>query len=134
MVAVSLGLVALGGLGGLVLLKLASAPVLIAFAGNAYAIGADYLPWYAVGMTLLGGVAVLIATHQTRGTPGFLAVLLPLTLLEPFALAMFHRDPMQVVQTLDGCIALILASLGALYLFQERGTPPNAVGAAGVNG
>ena len=88
-------------------------------ATGAYAGAATYLPWYAVGMTLLGGVAVLIATHQTRGTPGFLAVLLPLTLLEPVALVLFHHDPMQVVQTLDICMAVTLAGLGALYVVQE---------------
>jgi hypothetical protein len=71
-------------------------------------------------MTLLGGVAVLIATHQTRGTPGFLAVLLPLAVLEPGALLLFHHDPVQVVQTMDVCMAVILAGLGALYVFQER--------------
>jgi len=120
LVGVSLALVAIGGVGGFALLNLASVPVLTAFAGQPYANGAEYLPWYAVGMTLLGGVAVLIATHQTRGTPGFLGVLLPLTFLEPAALLAFHRDPMQVVQTLDICMALLLIGLGTLYLLQER--------------
>jgi hypothetical protein len=71
-------------------------------------------------MTLLGGVAVLIATHQTRGTPGFLAILLPLTLLEPVALIAFHQNLTQVVQVIDVTMALILIGLGSLYLVQER--------------
>jgi O-antigen/teichoic acid export membrane protein len=122
LVGASLVLVALGGLGGLGLLSLASTWLLTAFAGAAYAEAARYLPWYAVGMTLLGGVAVLIATHQTRGTPGFLAILLPLTLLEPAALIAFHQSLSQVVQVVDVCMALILGGLGALYVVQERST------------
>jgi O-antigen/teichoic acid export membrane protein len=120
LVGASMALVAAGGLGGLALLSLGSTWLLTAFAGPAYAQAAGYLPWYAVGMTLLGGVAVLIATHQTRGTPGFLAILLPLTLLEPAALIAFHQNLGQVVQVIDVSMALILAGLGGLYLVQER--------------
>jgi O-antigen/teichoic acid export membrane protein len=120
LVGASLALVAAGGLGGLGLLSLSSTWLLTAFAGTAYAEAARYLPWYAVGMTLLGGVAVLIATHQTRGTPGFLAILLPLTLLEPLALIAFHQNLTQVVQVIDVSMALILIGLGSLYLVQER--------------
>jgi O-antigen/teichoic acid export membrane protein len=120
LVGASLALVAIGGLGGLGLLSLSSTWLLTAFAGTAYAGAAGYLPWYAVGMTLLGGVAVLIATHQTRGTPGFLAILLPLTLLEPLALIAFHQNLTQVVQVIDVSMALILIGLGSLYLVQER--------------
>ena len=53
-------------------------------------------------MTLLGGAAVLIATQQSRGKPAFLAVLLPLTLLEPALLIAFHQNLMQVVRTRSG--------------------------------
>jgi O-antigen/teichoic acid export membrane protein len=134
LVGISLGLVAAGGLAGLALLSWASTGLLSAFAGAAYANAAGYLPWYAIGMTLLGGVAVLIATHQTRGTPGFLVVLLPLSLLEPAALLAFHRNPMQVVQTLDICMVVILSGLGALYVVQERGTRAKPSGTVlGVN-
>ncbi len=120
LVGTSLVLVAVGGLGGLGLLSLASTWLLTAFAGPAYAEAAGYLAWYSVGMTLLGGVAVLIATHQSRGTPGFLAILLPLTLLEPVALVAFHKNLGQVVEVMDACMALILVGLGSLYLVQER--------------
>ena len=131
LVAGSLALVAIGGLVGFALLSWGSSLLLTAFAGAAYASAATYLPWYAVGMTLLGGVAVLIATHQTRVTPGFLAVLLPLTVLEPAALILFHHDPTQVVQTMDFCMVVILAGLGALYVFQER-IPPKQFTATGL--
>jgi O-antigen/teichoic acid export membrane protein len=122
LVGASLVLVAGGGLGGLALLSLSSTWLLTAFAGPAYAEAAVYLPWYALGMTLLGGVAVLIATHQSRGTPGFLAILLPLTLLEPTALIAFHQNLSQVVKVIDVSMALILIGLGSLYLVQERKT------------
>jgi O-antigen/teichoic acid export membrane protein len=120
LVGASLVLVAAGGLGALAVLSLSSAWLLTAFAGSAYTEAAIYLPWYAVGMTLLGGVAVLIATLQTRGTPGFLAILLPLTLLEPMALVAFHQNLTQVVQVIDVSMALILIGLGSLYMVQER--------------
>ena len=92
LVSASLVLVAIGGLAGLALLSVGSRWLLTAFAGGAYAGAAGYLPWYALGMTMLGGVAVLVATHQSQGRPGFLAVLLPLTLLEPALLITMHQS------------------------------------------
>ncbi len=122
LVSASLVLVAVGGACGLLLLSMSSTWLLTAFSGSAYSTGASYLPWYSVGMTLLGGVAVLIATHQSRDTRGFLAVLLPLTVLEPVALALLapHLNLTQVVQVVDACMALVLFGLGALYVIQER--------------
>src|SRR5439155_16299788 len=79
LVGASLILVALGGIVGLGLLSVGAQWLLTSFAGTAYVGAARYLPWYAAGMTLLGGVAVLIATHQSRGNPRFLAVLIPMT-------------------------------------------------------
>jgi O-antigen/teichoic acid export membrane protein len=120
LVGASLVLVAAGGLTGLVFLSLASRWILTAFAGGAYVGGAAYLPWYAAGMTLLGGVAVLIATHQSHGHARYLGVLIPLTILEPVLLAMFHKNILQVVQVLDLSIAMILVALGVLYVVDER--------------
>jgi O-antigen/teichoic acid export membrane protein len=116
----SLGLVALGGLAGLAFLSISSRWLLTAFAGGAYADAATYVPWYALGMTLLGGAAVLIATQQSRGKPTFLAVLLPLTLLEPALLTAFHHDLMQLIQVLDLAMALLLAGLAIQFVIQQR--------------
>jgi len=120
LVIASLVLVALGGVLGLVLLSFASTWLLTAFAGAAYVGAVGYLPWYALGMTLLGAVAVLIATHQSSGNTGFLAILLPLTLLEPVLIAAFHQDPAQVVQVMDVSMSLVLVGLAALYVAQHR--------------
>lgn len=120
LVGVSLFLVAVGGGVVLGLLSVGSKWLLTAFAGSAYVGAAGYLPWYAMGMTLLGAAAVLIATHQSRGKAQFLAVLLPLTLLEPALLALFHQSLGQVVLVIDICMALIAAALGGLYVAQER--------------
>lgn len=120
LVVISLLLVVIGGLAGLTFLTIGSKWLLSAFAGGAYADAARYLPWYAVGMTLLGAVAVLIATHQSEGRPRFLTVLIPLTLLEPLLLMAFHHDLLQVVQVLDLSMATILAGLGILYAVEER--------------
>lgn len=120
LISASLVLVALGGLTSLALLSFGSTWLLTAFAGHAYAEAAQYVPWYALSMTLLGGAAVLIATQQSRGKPAFLAVLLPLTLLEPALLIAFHRTLMQVVQVLDLAMALLLAGLAIQFLLQQR--------------
>ena len=120
LVGVSLFLVGLGGVAGLALVSLGSRWLLLAFAGSAYAGAAMYLPWYSIGMIFLGAAAVLIATHQTRGTPGFLAVLVPLTALEPILLLLFHQSLWQMVAVLDISMALVTVGLGALYLVQER--------------
>lgn len=120
LISASLGLVALGGIGGLAFLSIGSTWLLTAFAGGAYAEAAGYVPWYALGMTLLGGAAVLIATQQSRGKPAFLAVLLPLTLLEPALLVAFHQNLMQVVQVLDLAMAILLAGLAAQFMLQQR--------------
>lgn len=126
LVGASLILVAAGGLAAFGLLSIGSRLLLTAFAGGAYVVAAGYLPWYAIGMTLLGGVAVLTATHQTHGRPGFLVVLVPLTLLEPTLIIWFHQDLLQVVQVLDLAMASILVGLGILYLLGERGRRVNA--------
>jgi O-antigen/teichoic acid export membrane protein len=120
LISASLLLVAAGGLAGLVLLSFGSTWLLRAFAGGAYLKATGYVSWYAVGMTLLGGSAVLIATQQSRGKPAFLAVLIPLTLLEPALLVAFHRNLMQVVQVLDIAMGLVLAGLAAQFILQER--------------
>jgi O-antigen/teichoic acid export membrane protein len=142
LVGVSLLLVAVGGLVGLGLLAFVSRWLLIAFAGIAYADVAAYLPWYGIGMIMLGGAAVLIATHQSRGKAGFLALLLPLALLEPVLLFAFHQNLAQVVLVLDVSMALVAGGLGALYLVQqnvrlpgqtiELATPNPATNMAGI--
>src|SRR5207248_6609483 len=112
--------VVVGGLAAFAFLNVGARWLLTAFAGGAYAGAALYLPWYAVGMTLLGGVAVLIATHQSHGRAAFLAILLPLSALEPVLLSAFHANLLQLVQVLDIWVGLILASLGLLYIVEER--------------
>jgi O-antigen/teichoic acid export membrane protein len=116
----SLLLVALGGLAALGLLSVTSGWLLNAFAGHAYAGGATYLPWYAIGMTFLGATAVLIATHQSSGRAGFLAILVPLAVLEPVLIAVFHQSLIQVVRVVDISMALTAVALAVWYWSQER--------------
>jgi O-antigen/teichoic acid export membrane protein len=134
LVSASLSLVALGGLTGLVLLWLGSRWILLAFAGPAYGGVAVYLPWYGIGMILLGGAAVLIAVHQSTGRRGFLALLIPLSLLEPVLLVLFHQNLAQVVQVLDLSMALVVGSLGALYAVQHRAIGASVPAAVLVSG
>ena len=120
LVGISLLLVAIGGLVGLGLLAFGSHWLLLGFAGNAYGDVAGYLPWYGIGMIMMGAAAVLIATHQSRGKPGFLAVLLPLTLLEPLLLVAFHSSLAQVVAVVDISMTLVVIGLGMQYLIQNN--------------
>jgi O-antigen/teichoic acid export membrane protein len=120
LISASLILVAIGGLFVLVVFSFGSKWILTAFAGTEYLNAARYLPWYALGMTLLGGAAVLIMTQQSRGKPAFLAVLVPLTLLEPAMLIAFHANLLQVVQVVDICMGLLLAGLGIQLVLQGR--------------
>lgn len=133
LVGLSLVLVAVGGLIGLGVLAFGSRWLLVAFAGNAYVGAASYLPWYGIGMVMLGGASILIATHQSRGKPGFLAVLLPLTLLEPILIVAFHQSLAQVVLVVDISMGLVAAGLGALYLVQRNVVLPDAASSGTSN-
>jgi O-antigen/teichoic acid export membrane protein len=120
LVIASLVLCLLGGLAGWATFSLGSGFVLTLFAGGAYAGAAPYLPWYAIAMTLFGGASVLVANGQARGRADFLAVLIPVTLLEPILIVIFHQTLSQVVQMLSLSMALLFVGLAALYLVQER--------------
>jgi O-antigen/teichoic acid export membrane protein len=132
LVSASLFLVGLGGLASLVLLAFGSRWLVVAFAGAAYGDAAVYLPWYAVGMMLLGAAAVLIATHQSIGRPAFLAVLIPLTALEPVLLILFHQSLWQMVWVVNISMALVAVGLGCLYVIQERVQVSRNVAASGT--
>jgi hypothetical protein len=116
------------------ILWLASRWILVAFAGPAYAAAAALLPWYGIGMILLGGVAVLIAAHQSTGKAGFLAVLIPLSVLETILLIAFHQTLTQVVQMVDLSMALVLCGLGALYVAQQRASTIELAAAPAASG
>jgi O-antigen/teichoic acid export membrane protein len=115
----SVGLAVAGGALGLIVLSLASNFFLSAFAGTAYINGSAYLPWYAIGMTLLGAAAVLIATHQTAGRRNFLAILIPVAVLEPIAILFWHGSLTQVAQVVDVFMLALVVGLGVLYLVQK---------------
>jgi len=132
LVSASLILVGIGGLAGYLLLSVASKWLLSAFAGTGYAGASGYLAWYSIGMLLLGAAAVLIATQQSRGRPDFLAVLLPLSTMEPFLILVFHQTLTQVVQIVDISMLILLSGLVGLYLLQERRSPDRDAFAPGL--
>jgi hypothetical protein len=100
---------------------MAARPILTAFAGPAYAVGASILPLYAVAMTLFGAASVLIATHQSRARALFLTVLLPITVAEPILVAVFHNSLMQVVWVVTLSMAALVAGLAILVHRQPAG-------------
>lgn len=115
LVWLSVGVVIVGGVVGLVALTIGSSFFLSAFAGRAYVGGAAYLPWYATGMTFLGASAVLIATHQSGGRRDFLGILIPVAVLEPVAILVFHQTILQVVLVVDICTLVLVLGLAILY-------------------
>jgi O-antigen/teichoic acid export membrane protein len=117
-VAVSVGLVAVGGVASLAPLGIVARPVLTVFAGSAYAAGSTILPLYAIAMTLLGAASVLIATHQSRAQAAFLAVLLPITFAEPVLIVAFHNSLMQVVWMVTLSMAALVTGLAILTAHQ----------------
>jgi len=126
----SFALAIAGGALGVAVLTRWSEFIITVFAGAAYAPGSAYLPWYALGMTLLGGAVVLIATEQSRGASAFLWVLLPMTLAEPALLVRFHESLTQVIQVLDACMAVLVIGLALVALSRRR--LPASASAKGV--
>ena len=120
LVFASLLLVVVGGVGGFAVLFLSSNAVITWFAGASYAASSGYLALYAVAMTLLGGVAVLTATHQSSGKATFLWVLLPLTTAEPLLIVLFHQTLTQVIMVLTVSVAATFSGLATLFLVQNR--------------
>jgi O-antigen/teichoic acid export membrane protein len=116
----SVGICLLGGLAGLAILSLGARVILTMFAGPAYVAASAYLPWYAIAMTLFGGASVLVANGQARGKTDFLAVLIPVTLLEPVLITAFHQTLSEVVLVLSISMAVLFVGLAALYIIQER--------------
>jgi O-antigen/teichoic acid export membrane protein len=120
LVMASLALCLLGGALVWATFSLASGFVLSMFAGGAYVAAGAYLPWYALAMTLFGGASVLVANGQARCNGDFLAVLIPVTVLDPVLILRFHQSPMQVVQMLSVSMAILFFGLTILYLVQQR--------------
>jgi hypothetical protein len=69
---------------------------------------------------------VLIATHQSRGGPAFLAVLLPLTIAEPALIVAFHQTLLQVIDVVAIAMGMLVLGLAALYVYEERSTAVEA--------
>ena len=116
----SLLLTVLAGTVGIAVMAAWSRPILTAFAGAGFAPAAAYLPWYAVGMSLLGAAAVLVAAHQARRAIRLLWILVPISVLEPALIVVLHQSLMQVVGWVDLASALLLAGLTALMIAEER--------------
>ena len=94
--------------------------ILLDFAGKAYVGGAYYLGWYAVGMAVLGCAIVLVYTQQSLNRLNMLWVLIPVTLLRPILIVMFHRTLMTVVVVSDLSVTGFALAMLVLYVFTER--------------
>jgi O-antigen/teichoic acid export membrane protein len=127
-VTASVGLALLCGVAGLLIFTLTGKALLTAFAGKNYASGESYVGVYALGMTLFGAVAVMINALQSLGRTTLLWVTLPLSLIEPALILLYHSSLLQVVQMMDVSMGIFVVALAILYVFEERarltGVPP----------
>ena len=82
-VTVSLAVSVVAAVVGLVVFSLGGPLILHYFSGSAYADGAGYMGWYALGMPLLAAVTMLTQTQQSLSDLGMLWVLVAGTLLKP---------------------------------------------------
>ncbi len=115
LVFASLFLVGGGGLLVVAIFSLFGSRLLVAFAGTAYIHGASYVGLYALAMTLMALSMVLVTTYQSRGKPGFLAILAAVGVIEVALILMFHGSARQVVIALDLSMLILFAALAALY-------------------
>jgi hypothetical protein len=119
-VAASVGLALVSGVAGLLIFTVSGRALLTVFAGRNYAAGGAYIGVYALGMTLFGAVAVMINALQSLGRVTLLRVTLPLSLVEPTLIMLFHSSLLQVVQVMDISMAVSVAALGGLYTYEEH--------------
>jgi O-antigen/teichoic acid export membrane protein len=120
LVLASIGMCLAGGTMAWAIFSLQSRFLLTAFAGAAYASAASYLPMYGIAMTLLGCASVLVATGQARANTKMLAVLIPVTMLEPALIIRFHESLTQVVQLLSASMAVLFIGLAILFVLEEH--------------
>lgn len=146
----SLGLCLALGLAAALFLHVFAHGVMLAFAGRAYVGGASFVGLYAVGMAVLGCVNILINASQSINRLWILWILVPITLLRPLLVVLFHGTLLTVVWVGNLAVTAAALALGLAYLIEERkrlraraGTrvtpdgapaPPLAGGAVVVNG
>jgi O-antigen/teichoic acid export membrane protein len=108
------------GIGSTVVLQLLGRRIMLDFAGARYVAGAHYLGWYALGMAVLAWALVLVNTQQSLNDLSLLWVLVPVTVLRPVLLVVFHATVLTVVVVGDLTIAGFALILSAMYLLSER--------------
>lgn len=131
-VTVSIAVSVLAAVAGLIAFSFGGHLILHYFAGRAYAAGANYIGWYAVGMPLLAAVTMLTQTQQSLSDLGMLWVLIPGTLLKPVLVLLFHQSLLVVSLMSDISIATLLAALAVRYFVWERRRERAILDAAGL--
>ena len=119
-VTVSLAVSVIAAVVGLAVFSAGGHLILHYFSGHAYAGGAGYIGWYALGMPLLAAVTMLTQTQQSLSDLGMLWVLVPGTLLKPVLVLLFHQSLLIVSLMSDISIAALLAALAIRYFIWER--------------
>ena len=116
----SLSLCAAAGLAGALVLQVFSRQILYHFAGPAYVGGAHLLGLYSVGMAILGCLAILVNTQQSLNRLSILWVLIPITLMRPALLLLFHGTLLTVVIVSDLTVLGSTLVMAAVYVHHER--------------
>jgi O-antigen/teichoic acid export membrane protein len=118
--AASLALCLALGLAGALFLQVFARQILLAFAGRAYVGGASLMGLYAVGVAILGCVAILVNASQSLNRLWVLWILVPVTLIRPALIVLFHGSLLTVVVVGDLTVAGAALALGLAYVVEER--------------
>jgi O-antigen/teichoic acid export membrane protein len=118
--AASQGLCLAVGLAGALVLQVFSREIVTAFAGKAYVGGSSLLGLYAVGVAVLGCIGILVNASQSLNRLWILWILVPITLLRPLLLVLFHGSLMTVVVVGDLAVTAAALALAITYVVEER--------------
>ncbi len=126
--AASLALCLGMGLAGALVLQVFSHKIMYAFAGHAYVGGAPLLGPYAVGMAVLGCVSILINASQSVNKLWILWILVPITVIRPLLVVLFHGTLQTVVVVGNLAVTGAALALAVAYVIEEEARLRGRVG------
>jgi tetratricopeptide (TPR) repeat protein len=113
------GLCFVTGLVGTFALQLFGRTILSDFAGAKYIPGTQYIGYYAFGMAMLGWLSILVNTQQSLNNYSLMWVLVPVTIIRPILVVLFHKTILTVVVVGDLTIAAFALALTTMYVVNE---------------
>jgi tetratricopeptide (TPR) repeat protein/O-antigen/teichoic acid export membrane protein len=107
------------GLVGTFALQLFGHIVLLDFAGPKFVPGTQYIGYYAFGMAMLGWLSILVNTQQSLNNYSLMWILVPVTVVRPILVILFHKTILTVVVVGDLTIGAFAIALTTMYVVHE---------------